>query len=204
MNISKLLSICAQNIEKEKELLNDLDQKIGDGDHGTNLSRGFTALLAKKTIVEGDNIVPILNESAMVLVSQVAGSSGPLLGTALMKAAAFLKDKPNPTTQDYIVAFREAVEGIKMRGKSTLGEKTMIDVLEPAVVTLEQNSTKDLKELFPSVVAQAKENANKTADIIATKGRAAYLAERSLGHRDPGAYSSFVLLSSFNQFLQGV
>ncbi len=203
MDIIKLLQICHKNISDVKDLLNDLDQQIGDGDHGTNMDRGFTALLDKKDSFEGKDISQILNESTMVLISQVAGSSGPLFGTALMKAGAYLKGKENPTQEDYVNAFRQGVEGIKMRGKSTVGEKTMLDVLDPAVEYLEQNITKDVKDLMGEVVELAKKHAEETANIVATKGRAAYLGERSIGHRDPGAYSSMILLTSFKEFLEG-
>ncbi len=204
MNISKLLEICQKNIDSNVEFLNELDQKIGDGDHGTNMARGFKALVAKKDEFQDKSISQILNECTMILISQVAGSSGPLYGTALMKAGAYLKDKPSPSQEDYVNAFRQGVEGIKMRGKSQAGEKTMLDVLEPAAAYLEQNiSTKDIRELMPHVVEQAKKNADATADIIATKGRAAYLGERSIGHIDPGAYSSYLLLKSFNEYLEG-
>lgn len=199
----KFLTIAEKHIKDQAEYLNDLDQKIGDGDHGTNMVRGMTALLSKKDDFVAKPLSQILNDSAMVLVSQVAGSSGPLLGTALLKAGAYLKGKDQFTMEDYAQAFRLGVEGIKARGKSTIDEKTMLDVLIPAAEIFEAGVAqgKDLKTIAQEMEQKAQERVDYTATIIATKGRASYLGERSLGHIDPGAYSSMILLKAFRESL---
>ena len=202
----KLFTNCYKNISENKDLLNELDQKIGDGDHGTNMLRGFTAILEKKESFTDKALSQILNETAMVLITQVAGSSGPLFGTALMKAGASLKGNNNPSLADFTLAFRAGVEGVQMRGKSTIGEKTMLDVLIPTLELLEEKIK--LNQDLPSILTQmnqlAQERVDYTATIVATKGRAAYLGERSIGHIDPGAYSAMLLIRSLQETLEEV
>ena len=200
----RLLEVCSQNINDKADVLNDLDQQIGDGDHGTNMARGFNALIAKKDSFKDKTLAQILKESAMVLISQVAGSAGPLYGTAVLKAGDSLKDIANPQESDYIVAYRAAVEGVQFRGKSDKGEKTMLDVLIPVLELMEKENKagKSLKEMSGEIIKVAQERVEYTKTIIATKGRAAYLGERSLGVADPGAYSSMILFESLVQVLE--
>lgn len=194
MDMITLLTEIQETITANKELLNDLDQQIGDGDHGTNMARGFEAVMAKKDSFAGKDAGQILSECAMVLISQVGGSSGPLVGTAFMKIGAALKGKASPSRAELAAAFRPAVEGIMMRGKSTAGEKTMLDVLVPALEAFEKNLNAPAAELQAAVLAEAQRGYDHTAEIIATKGRASYLKERSLGHKDPGACSSLLII----------
>lgn len=170
-------------INENKQLLSDLDQAIGDGDHGFNMARGTTEL--KKTFAEKQpaTLKDVFKTAGMTLLSKVGGAAGPLYGTAFLSMSKAITADVIPS--DNLANVIEAgQEGIEKRGKSQAGEKTMIDVWEPVVNALHQD------DLSTDVVDAALQ---KTKDMKATKGRASYLGERSIGHLDPGAYSSAIL-----------
>ena len=195
---SKVLEILT-NISKvmfdNKEYLTDLDNVIGDGDHGINMSRGFTEVDKKMESFAGKDIGSILKTVGMTLVSTVGGSAGPLYGTAFMKAGTVIGAKDSVDMEDFLAALEAAVEGVKMRGKSTTGEKTMLDAMVPALEAMKaaKESGKDIATIFSDGVAAAEEGMEHTKELVATKGRASYLVERSVGHQDPGA-TSFALM----------
>lgn len=176
-------------IQQNKDFLTELDMPIGDSDHGINLARGFLAVEAKLPTLEGKDAGTILKTVGMTLVSTVGGASGPLYGTAFMKAGAKVAGKQELGFDDLVEMLNEAVEGIKMRGKATVGEQTMLDAMVPALEALKESGS------LSSALAAAEAGVEKTKDMIATKGRASYLGERSLGHQDPGATSFTLLLS---------
>ena len=186
----------AKKIEAEKEYLTELDNEIGDGDHGINLARGFEAVEKKLASLAGGDIGALLKGVGMQLVSTVGGASGPLYGTAFMKAGMACKGLTEIDGPAFVKAMEAAVDGIKMRGKATEGEKTMLDALCPALKVLQDDVTagKSLKEALQDAAQAAEKGVEYTKTIIATKGRASYLGERSLGHQDPGATSSLYLL----------
>ena len=186
----------AKKIEAEKEYLTELDNEIGDGDHGINLARGFEAVEKKLPSLAGGDIGALLKGVGMQLVSTVGGASGPLYGTAFMKAGMACKGLTEIDGPAFVKAMEAAVDGIKMRGKATEGEKTMLDALCPALKVLQDDVTagKSLKEALQDAAQAAEKGVEYTKTIIATKGRASYLGERSLGHHDPGATSSLYLL----------
>lgn len=186
----------AKKIEAEKEYLTELDNEIGDGDHGINLARGFAAVEKKLPSLAGGDIGALLKGVGMQLVSTVGGASGPLYGTAFMKAGMACKGLTEIDGPAFVKAMEAAVDGIKMRGKATEGEKTMLDALCPALKVLQDDVTagKSLKEALQDAAQAAEKGVEYTKTIIATKGRASYLGERSLGHQDPGATSSLYLL----------
>lgn len=186
----------AKKIEAEKDYLTQLDNEIGDGDHGINLARGFEAVEKKLPSLAGGDIGALLKGVGMQLVSTVGGASGPLYGTAFMKAGMACKGLTELDGPAFVKAMEAAVDGIKMRGKATEGEKTMLDALCPAlkVMQAEVAAGKSLKEALQDAAAAAEKGVEYTKTIIATKGRASYLGERSLGHQDPGATSSLYLL----------
>ncbi|SHK63438.1 dihydroxyacetone kinase DhaL subunit [Selenomonas ruminantium] len=191
-----IIRAIAARMEAEKDFLTQLDNEIGDGDHGINLERGFKAVLEKLPEWENSDIGAMLKGVGMQLVSHVGGASGPLYGTAFMKAGNVLKGKNEASAADFAAAMEAAIGGIKMRGKSEMGEKTMLDALCPAYKALAEavDGGAELKEALEKAVAAAKEGVEYTKTIIATKGRASYLGERSLGHQDPGATSSLYML----------
>ena len=186
----------AKKIEAEKDYLTQLDNEIGDGDHGINLARGFEAVEKKLPSLAGGDIGALLKGIGMQLVSTVGGASGPLYGTAFMKAGMACKGLTELDGPAFIKAMEAAVDGIKMRGKATEGEKTMLDALCPALKVMQDEvaAGKSLKEALQDAAAAAEKGVEYTKTIIATKGRASYLGERSLGHQDPGATSSLYLL----------
>lgn len=186
----------AKKIEAEKEYLTELDNEIGDGDHGINLARGFEAVEKKLPSLAGGDIGALLKGVGMQLVSTVGGASGPLYGTAFMKAGMACKGLTEIDGPAFVKAMEAAVDGIKMRGKATEGEKTMLDALCPALKVLQDDVTagKSLKGALQDATQAAEKGVEYTKTIIATKGRASYLGERSLGHQDPGATSSLYLL----------
>ena len=186
----------AKKIEAEKDYLTQLDNEIGDGDHGINLARGFEAVEKKLPSLAGGDIGALLKGIGMQLVSTVGGASGPHYGTAFMKAGMACKGLTELDGPAFVKAMEAAVDGIKMRGKATEGEKTMLDALCPALKVMQDEvaAGKSLKEALQDAAAAAEKGVEYTKTIIATKGRASYLGERSLGHQDPGATSSLYLL----------
>ncbi|MBC1234839.1 dihydroxyacetone kinase subunit DhaL [Listeria booriae] len=176
----------SDRVIQNKQLLSDLDQAIGDGDHGINMARGLTEL--QKALVEKEpaSVKDTFKTAGMTILSKVGGASGPLYGSAFLAMSKAI-DTDTLTETQLIEALEAGLEGIEHRGKSHAGEKTMIDVWEPVIHALRQD------ELTSDVIEAALQ---KTKDLKATKGRAAYLGERSIGHLDPGAYSSALLFQA--------
>lgn len=195
--IREILLDMARIIEENKQYLTDLDAAIGDGDHGHNMARGFAAVKAK--LEENADLAPdaLLKTTAMALISNVGGASGPLYGTLFLKGAGAVGGKSSLNLQDLADLLREGVEGVKFRGRSDFGEKTMLDVLVPVQQSLEADAAADVPcgEALRKAQIVAEACVEKTRDMVATKGRASYLGERSRGHIDPGAMSSCLLLS---------
>ncbi len=191
----EILKAIAAKIELEKDYLTELDNEIADGDHGVNMAKGFNAVVAKLDTMAGKDIGSLLKTTGMTLVSTVGGSAGPLYGTAFMKAGAALKDKMEIDGNDLVAAIEAAIGGIKMRGKATTGEKTMLDAICPAYDALKASleEGEDLKVAMTKAVAAARAGVEYTKTIKATKGRASYIGDRSIGHQDPGATSAMYM-----------
>lgn len=207
MDTKKILAIIetiARKIESEKDFLTQLDNEIGDGDHGINLARGFKAVEEKLSTLADKDIGAILKAVGMELVSTVGGASGPLYGTAFMKAGNVCKGKTSLTDSEFAAALYAAINGVKMRGKAVEGEKTMLDALCPAYKALQDglDAGKSLTDALSDGVYAARNGVEFTKTIIATKGRASYLKERSLGHQDPGATSSLFMLETTLEVLR--
>lgn len=207
MDTKKILAIIfaiAKKIEAEKDFLTQLDNEIGDGDHGINLARGFKSVEEKLPSLADKDIGAILKGVGTQLVSTVGGASGPLYGTAFMKAGNACKGKFALTAEEFAAALEAAVNGIKMRGKAVEGEKTMLDALCPAYKALKYglDGEKNLVDALSDAVAASAAGVEYTKTIIATKGRASYLKERSLGHQDPGATSSLFMLQTALEVLR--
>lgn len=193
--VIEVLRAIGKAINEQKEFLTELDNVIGDGDHGINMARGFQEVEKKLDTVAEKDIGTILKTVGMTLVSTVGGASGPLYGTAFMKSGQFLAGKESVGLADFIELLKVSVDGIKMRGKSTTGEKTMLDAMVPALEAIEKAAEegKDAKQALEAGMTAAEQGIEYTKTIIATKGRASYLGERSIGHQDPGA-TSFTLM----------
>lgn len=199
MNTEKLFEILTamhQKMEEEKLFLTELDNAIADGDHGLNMAKGFAAVEAKIPQLQGQNIGAILKTVGMTLVSAVGGSAGPLYGTAFMKAGMTMADKTEMDMTDFLACMKAAVDGVMMRGRSVQGEKTMLDAMIPALQAMEKANAEGAsdKEALEAGVKAAAEGVEFTKTIAATKGRASYIGERSIGHQDPGATSFTDLL----------
>lgn len=181
-NTKKWLSLFAAQLIENKNYLSKLDTVIGDGDHGNNMARGATALNEALDSKNPEDVPSLLKLIGMTLVSKVGGASGPLYGSAFISMA-----KASQESTDLSVLLEAGLEGIQKRGKATAGEKTMVDEWIPVVQAVKENKlTVDLIE----------ENVQKTKDMKATKGRASYLGDRSIGHIDPGAMSSSYLFKT--------
>lgn len=199
MNCAKLIETIkaiSDKMQKEKDYLTELDAAIGDNDHGINLARGFAEVVKKLDAAPAADAGAILKSTGMTLVSTVGGSSGPLYGTAFMKAGAAVAGKTELDGHDLVAMLEAAVGGIQMRGKAVQGEKTMLDALIPAcnAVKASFEADGDIAAALDKGVAEAWKGVEYTKTIIATKGRASYLGERSIGHQDPGATSITMLL----------
>ena len=183
-------------MEENKEFLTDLDNTIGDGDHGINMARGFAEVEKQAEGLAGKDIGNILKTTGMTLVSKVGGSSGPLYGTAFMKAGMTIGAKTEIGMDDFLGGLEAGIEGVKARGKSTTGEKTMLDSMVPALEAMKEKQAAgaDVKAVLEAGVAAAEAGVEATKPMVATKGRASYLGERSVGHQDPGATSFAFLL----------
>jgi dihydroxyacetone kinase-like protein len=183
-------------IADNKEYLTQLDAAIGDADHGANMDRGFQAALAKLPGVSDKDIGTILKTVGMTLVSTVGGAGGPLYGTLFMQMGTSSAGKLELTLADWVDALAAGVNGVVMRGKANLGDKTMVDALSPALVVLKDAAANGtpLHEALVQSARAAKQGMIGTIPLVAKKGRASYLGERSAGHQDPGATSSYLLL----------
>lgn len=186
----RLIVAMAEAVLSHAEELTTLDQAIGDGDHGLNMKRGFEAVLAEADAIIAKPLPEALKTIGTTLVMKVGGASGPLYGTLFMTLGKELP--PEPTIGDVARALAAAIEAVKARGKSDIGQKTMLDVLVPLQAALADGGA-DLTSRLPAV---AEEAAAATVPLKAIRGRASFLGERSIGHMDPGARSSALLATA--------
>jgi phosphoenolpyruvate---glycerone phosphotransferase subunit DhaL len=199
------LRLSAERLHDQATTLTQLDQAIGDGDHGINMDRGFTAIVAMldaQPTPNGDGsgqaVGGLLRQAGQTLIRTVGGASGPLYGTALLRAAAVYARAETPSVADTVAAMKAAAEGIGSLGRSTTGEKTMLDALVPAVTAAQAalDAGHDDRAVFAAAREAAEAGAQATIPMLATKGRASYLGERSVGHQDPGATSAALLVGA--------
>jgi phosphoenolpyruvate---glycerone phosphotransferase subunit DhaL len=194
----------AAAMEEQRRYLTKLDSEIGDGDHGNNMTRGFQAALER--LQDADPLTPadVLKTVAMALISKVGGAAGPLYGTAFLEASKALADKDDVSAEDAAEALEAALGGLKKRGKAEVGDKTMIDALEPAVeAAKEAVGEGSVAVVFRRSAEAAKEGAESTIPLTARRGRASYLGARAAGHQDPGATSTYMLLDAAARALEG-
>lgn len=187
-------------LHEQRDYLTSLDAAIGDADHGINMDRGFTAVLAKLQDMTDADIGTILKTVGTTLVSTVGGASGPLYGTAFLRAGIALAGKQELMAADVADGLSAALEGIVARGHAQRGEKTMVDALGPAVDAFNASVAQgqDLATALAAATAAAETGMQQTIPMVATKGRASYLGERSAGHQDPGATSVVLLLRAMS------
>lgn len=191
----KWLTICAEAMAEHRAELIELDRAIGDSDHGENMDRGFQAVLDKLAEAPPETPGAALKLTAMTLMSKVGGAAGPLYGTAFLRAATSLGDAAEVDPVAWAAALAAARDGIVARGKAEPGDKTMVDAWTPAVEAAQTAAADgDVLAVLVAAAEAAEAGAVATDPLVARKGRASYLGERSAGHRDPGAASSALIL----------
>jgi phosphoenolpyruvate---glycerone phosphotransferase subunit DhaL len=187
-------------MENEKHFC-DLDAVVGDGDFGYSLARGFGKLLEGWDEMEYEDVAGLLRKTAIVLSSRIGGTSGPIWGTAFLRAGGALVGKPDPTGEDIVAALRASIEGIKQRGNADVGDKTLLDSLVPAVDTLEGQlkAGAGAADAVAAAAVTARESAHATKGMLAQRGRAAYSGERSLDSPDAGAIGVAVMFEAVSK-----
>ncbi|MGW3204193.1 dihydroxyacetone kinase subunit DhaL [Streptomyces sp. NPDC001135] len=189
------MAATAASVDREADRLTALDSAIGDADHGSNLQRGFTAVRTALEKEAPDSPGAVLTLAGRQLISTVGGASGPLYGTLLRRTGKALGDAAEVSAEQLAEALRAGVDGVMALGGAAPGDKTMIDALVPAVDALGDG--------FAAARAAAEEGAVATTPLQARKGRASYLGERSIGHQDPGATSSALLIAAMEEAAEG-
>lgn len=186
----------AAAIAENKDSLTDLDSAIGDADHGINMNRGMTAVIAKLDGGGSADVGALLKTVGMTLVSSVGGAGGPLYGTLFLRLGAAADAKDELTDEDWVAMVAAGVEGVQSRGKAEPNDKTMVDALIPArdALAAAVASGEPFADALRAAAAAAEEGMKATIPLVARKGRASYLGERSAGHQDPGATSSWLLM----------
>jgi phosphoenolpyruvate---glycerone phosphotransferase subunit DhaL len=191
-----LFATVAQRVIAHADELTALDRAIGDGDHGINMRRGFEAVLADVEKFSEQSLGEGLRGIGTTLVMKVGGASGPLYGTLFMTLGRSLSDEIS--REQVAAAFGAALEAVKVRGKSEVGQKTMLDVLAPVLAELQQGGS----DLAARLRAKASAAAQATVPMKATRGRASFLGERSIGHMDPGARSSAIIVDAVSDVME--
>jgi dihydroxyacetone kinase-like protein len=197
-NLLAWINLLQQVYAENKQYLTQLDSAIGDADHGINMDRGFSTVKAELEKAGEQDISGTLKTVAMSLIRTVGGASGPLYGTFFMRASAICANKTELTPADVVTLFEAGLEGILQRGKAELNDKTMVDAQKPALEAMKQALADgaDLNTILQHGVAAAEQGMKNTIPLQAKKGRASYLGERSIGHQDPGATSSYLMLKA--------
>ncbi len=203
-HIVRFLERVNAELAAHREELTRLDSAIGDADHGTNLHRGFTAVMDELPKLADKDIGAILKGVGMKLVSTVGGASGPLYGTAFIRAGMAVVGRTEIDDDALVAGLEAALEGIQARGKAQRGEKTMIDTIGPTIDALKQARADgaDLVGAMRAAVAAAEAGMRSTIPMLATKGRASYLGDRSIGHQDPGATSAYLIVKVMLEVLE--
>ena len=199
--LEKLIPTVAGRIRDHAAELTSLDQAIGDGDHGTNMRRGFDAVAEQVGELAPLALGAALQKAGMTLVMKVGGASGPLYGSLLMSTGKALGDGVDPAS--VVAAFGEGIEAVKKRGRSDAGQKTMLDVLIPVKAALDEAlaAGQSGAELLETARRTAEAGLESTREMKAIKGRASFLGDRSIGHLDPGARSSCLIIEAVSEVL---
>ena len=200
--VHRWLEGAAASLKENRDYLTQLDAAIGDADHGTNMDRGFTAVVTKLGADDAPHAPgPMLIAAGSTLVSTVGGASGPLWGTALRRAGRAIGSGDEFDGGQLALALRAALDGVVELGAAEEGDKTMVDSLSPAVHALDESlkSGASIAEALATAQAAGEEGMRATVPLLAQKGRASYLGERSIGHQDPGATSTALILAALAQ-----
>ncbi|TMD21591.1 MAG: dihydroxyacetone kinase subunit L [Chloroflexi bacterium] len=193
-------------VAEQKQYLTGLDAAIGDGDHGINMDRGFQTVLVKLAPVRDKDAGTMLKTTGMALVGSVGGAGGPLYGTFFLRAGAALDGKAEVSDAEFVDALEAGLTGVRERGKANRNDKTMVDALAPALERARQSLGEGapLGMVLAAAADAAEEGMKATIPLKALKGRASYLGDRSIGHQDPGATSSYLMLRALSDSLAAV
>jgi len=203
--ILEIIRAVSQTIEAHKDYLTELDQPIGDSDHGINMARGFEAVDAKLASMADKDVGTIFKNVGMTLVSTVGGASGPLYGTAFMRAGMAVPGKMTIDMNDFLKMLEAAIEGVKARGHADVGAATMLDAMVPSLDAAKTaaGEGKSSGEALDACVDASWKGAESTKPMVATKGRASYVGERGIGHQDPGATSYSYIMEAVRDTFKG-
>lgn len=190
--LEKIQALLAEN----RDYLTKLDSDIGDADHGTNMCRGFDAVVEKIRAAESQSTAALLKDVAMTLIKKVGGASGPLYGTFFLKAGMAVGDREELDADALYELFEAGVNGLVQRGKAQRGDKTMLDAWFPALEAMDERRAEGIGPMMKAAAEAAGEGMKATIPMQARKGRASYLGERSIGHQDPGATSTHLLVQA--------
>jgi phosphoenolpyruvate---glycerone phosphotransferase subunit DhaL len=201
--ISRWLRRYSEYLAENKDYLTKLDSDIGDADHGVNMNRGFQAVLGKIPEMQGSDLGSLFKNVAMTLLSTVGGASGALYGTFFLQASNQAGNRTELTAKEFGTLLEKGLAGIVARGKAGVGEKTMVDSMKPAIEALQQSLSEGatFAQSLARAAEKAEEGVKATIPLIARKGRASYLGERSIGHPDPGATSTTLLFKAASETL---
>lgn len=194
----KWLEKASEKFEENKQYLTELDQPIGDGDHGINMARGFKEVVKVLRERKYETTAEVMKAIALTIMSKVGGASGPLYGTVFLRMSFVFKEKEIIDYATFVHGLDEALKGLKKRGRAKEGEKTLIDVWEPVVRKLKEEDNFKVEVLLTT----AKKAMEQTKETIGMKGRAAYFKEESIGHIDPGSASSYFLFEALAEILK--
>jgi dihydroxyacetone kinase-like protein len=199
-HLRQWMSVYAERIQSQEAYLTELDAAIGDADHGANMRRGTGKICERmaETDFHFDDISSFLRAVGMILISSVGGAAGPLYGAFFLRAAQVEQEDQRISVEELATMFRAGLEGVLQRGKAQVGDKTLIDALQPAVEALEAAAKQGLSlaEALESARMAAEGGMQNTVDMQANRGRASYLGPRAIGHQDPGATSLYFLVES--------
>ncbi|MGW7536139.1 dihydroxyacetone kinase subunit DhaL [Amycolatopsis sp. NPDC054798] len=195
--VAAAVRAAAETIAEHRAELVELDRAIGDADHGENMNRGFAAIVSALDTAVPETPGGVVKLAATTLISKVGGAAGPLYGTAFLRASAKLGTAAEIDVPLLLDALRAALEGVQARGKAVGGDATMVDALIPAVSAAEGAADGTIADVLAAAADAADRGAESTVDLVPRKGRASYLGERAIGHMDPGARSTALLLRAF-------
>ena len=199
----RFVGLFADRLHERREELTQLDSAIGDADHGINMDRGFTAVRAKLPELDGSDLGATAKAVGMTLISTVGGASGPLYGTFFLRLATSIGDRTELDPAELGAGLRAGLEGVIHRGKATTDDKTMVDAMSPAIDAYEAAAGDGITAGLEAAATAAAEGRDRITPLVARKGRASYLGERSANHQDPGATSTTILFESLRDAVAG-
>ena len=192
------INAISQRITAHRDELNSLDSALGDGDHGAGISTAFEVAVEEVDAIENPTMMEVLKATASTLMNRMGGASGALFGTFFLKGAMASKDKGTLSKADMDALLQAGLEGVKQRGKSDVGDKTMIDALSPAVIAFQASSS--LAEGWQQAAQAARQGAESTQDLVAKHGRSKFIGERAIGHQDAGATTIALMFEAIRDY----